>query len=135
MPGPCPYALALSRVPRRKWATRAELLERVELTRKLIEQAPSKDLTIASLAKIACLSESHFIRLFRDTYGHSPRKMLSNHRMALAKNLLTVGKDLNDIVFEIGYSSVPTFCRRFRELTGQTPTQYRLRQNESAKVV
>lgn len=127
MPGPCPYALALSRVPRRKWATRAELLERVELTRKMIEQSPGQNLTIESLSRIAGLSQSHFIRLFGDTYGVSPRKMLSNQRMETSKSLLRSGKDLNDVAFEIGYSSVPTFCRRFKEAFGETPKEYKKR--------
>ena len=127
MPGPCPYALALSRVPRRKWATRAELLERVELTRKLIEQAPGQDLTVASLSRIAGLSESQYIRLFGDTFGESPRKMLSLRRMDLAKSLLTQGKEVGDVAFEIGYSSVPTFCRRFKEAYGETPKEYKKR--------
>ena len=124
MPGPCPYALALSRVPRQKWATRAELLERVELTRKLIEQAPGQNLTIESLSRIAGLSESHFIRLFGDTYGVSPRKMLSNQRMKLAGELLSKGQDVTATSMAIGYSSLPTFCRRFKEAFGQTPTEF-----------
>ena len=127
VPGPCPYALALSRVPRRKWATRAELLERVELTKKMIEQSPGQNLTIASLSRIAGLSESHFIRLFGDTYGVSPRKMLSNQRMESSKVLLRSGKNLNTVAFEIGYSSVPTFCRRFKDAFGETPSDYKKR--------
>jgi AraC-like DNA-binding protein len=125
MTGPCPYALALSRVPRQKWATRAELLDRVELTRKLIEQAPGQNLTITSLSRLAGLSESHFIRLFGDTYGLSPRKMLSNRRMELSKQLLSQGMDLNKVALAIGYSSIPTFCRRFKNAFGLTPTEYR----------
>ena len=124
MPGPCPYALALSRVPRRKWSTRAELLERVELTRKMIEQSPGQNLTIASLSRIAGLSESHYIRLFGDTYGISPRKMLSNQRMNLASELLMKGLDVTEASLAVDYSSLPRFCRRFKEEFGQTPKEF-----------
>ena len=125
MPGPCPYAHALSRVPRRKWATRAELLERVELTKKMIEQSPGQNLTIASLSRIAGLSESHFIRLFGDTYGVSPRKMLSNQRMKLASEMLIKGFDVTEASASVGYSSLPTFCRRFKQEFGITPKEFR----------
>ena len=124
MPGPCPYALALSRVPRRKWSTRAELLERVELTRQLIQLSPGQNLTIASLAGIACLSESHFIRLFGATFGVSPKKMLANQRMESAKLFLSQGRSVGDTALEIGYSSIPTFCRRFKDSFGETPKEF-----------
>lgn len=127
MPGPCPFALALSRVPRQKWATRAELLERVELTRKLIEQSPSQNLTISSLSRVAGISESHYIRLFGDTYGVSPRKMLSIQRLLVAKELLTYGLAVSAVANEIGYSSVPTFCRCFKESFGETPKEFKKR--------
>ena len=127
MTGPCPYALALSRVPRQKWATRAELLERVDLTRKMIEQAPGQNFTIWSLARIAGLSESHYIRLFGDTYGISPRKMLANRRMEYARELLKAGKDLTYTTFAIGYSSIPTFCRRYKLMFGETPKAFKKR--------
>lgn len=127
MPGPCAYALALSRVPRQKWATRAELLERVELTRKLIEQSPGQNLTIRSLSQIAGLSESHFIRLFGDTYGVSPRKMLSNQRMKSASEMLGRGIDVTVASTSVGYSSLPTFCRRFKEEFGVSPKEFKKR--------
>ncbi len=93
----------------------------------MIEQSPGQNLTIASLSRIAGLSESHFIRLFGDTYGVSPRKMLSNQRMATAKILLVQGKDVTSVALEIGYLSVPTFCRRFKEAFGETPKDYKNR--------
>ena len=125
MPGPCPFGLALSRVPRQKWATRAELLERVELTRVLITETPGQDLCITDLARLAGLSESHYISLFGDTYGVSPGKMLSNRRMEVACELLRKGNNASEVSMAVGYSSLPTFCRRFKEAVGLTPSEFR----------
>lgn len=127
MPGPCPFALALSRVPRQKWATRAELLERVELTRKLIQEAPERDLSVTDLARIAAISESHFIRLFHDTYGASPMKMLATRRLEKAQELLRSGSDVSHAAVAVGYQSIPTFCRRFKATFGITPGDYKKR--------
>lgn len=114
----------MSRVPRQRWATRAELLERVELARQMIVLSPGKDLKVSGLAQIAGISESHFIRLFGDTYGVSPRQMLCRRRMEVAGELLLAGKDVSEVALEVGYSSLPTFCRRFKEAFGSTPGEY-----------
>ena len=97
------------------------------MVQKLIELSPGQNLTIASLAGIACLSESHFIRLFGDTYGVSPRKMLSDQRMKTAQTLLTGGLSVHETALEIGYSSIPTFCRRFKDACGETPKAFKKR--------
>ena len=84
-------------------------------------------MTIASLSRIAGLLESHFIRLFGDTYGLSPRKMLSERRMEMVKVLLAKGDDVTSAAAVGGYSSVPTFCRRFKEAFGETPKDFKKR--------
>jgi AraC-like DNA-binding protein len=93
----------------------------------MIEQSPGQNLTIASLSRIAGLSESHFIRLFSATYGISPRKLLSQQRLRASKSLIGQGKDLAEVAYAIGYSSVPTFCRRFKEAFGVTPKEFKKR--------
>lgn len=127
MPGPCPFALSMSRVPRQRWATRAELLERVELARQMILQSPGQDLKVSGLARLAGISESHFIRLFGHTYGVSPRQMLCRRRMEVACQLLLRGKDVSEVALAVGYSSLPTFCRRFKEAFGSTPGEYAMK--------
>jgi AraC-like DNA-binding protein len=101
-------------------------LERVELARQMILQSPGQDLKVSSLAQVAGISESHFIRLFGDTYGVSPRQMLYRRRMEVACELLSLGKDASEVALAVGYSSLPTFCRRFKEAFGSTPGEFKL---------
>ena len=42
----------------------------------------------------------------------------------------TTLKVLKDCVKAVGYTDVPSFLRKFKTLTGMTPTQYRQQQNE-----
>jgi AraC-like DNA-binding protein len=125
MPGPCPVALALSAVPRRRWVTRAELLERVELTKAFIDGHPDAALDMDGLAKIAGLSKSHFVRLFGATYGITPGKYQTKQRLELSLKLLNQGASVNDAAIGCGYESTPTFCRQFKEHFGKTPSQMR----------
>lgn len=115
----------MSAVPRRRWATRAELLERVELAKKFIEGHPDAPLDMNGLAQVAGLSKSHFVRLFGDTYGVTPGKFQTQKRLEMSLTLLQQGANVADAAMGCGYESVPTYCRQFKQHFGKTPTQMR----------
>src|SRR5258708_26981151 len=84
------------------------------------------NLTIARLAKVACLSQFHFARAFKAAVGNSPHQYVSTHRLERAKELLTRGdQSLLDIAVALNFSSQANFTRAFRKGTGMTPGQYR----------
>jgi AraC family transcriptional regulator len=84
------------------------------------------DLTIAQLAKVACLSRFHFARAFKAAVGQSPHQYVSAHRLERAKELLTrADQSLLDIAVALNFSSQANFTRAFRVCTGMTPGQYR----------
>jgi AraC-like DNA-binding protein len=84
------------------------------------------NLTIARLAKVACLSRFHFARAFKAAVGNSPHKYVSEHRLERAKKLLTrEDQSLLDIAVALNFSSQANFTRAFRNGTGVTPGQYR----------
>ena len=85
-----------------------------------------EELSIAELAHMASFSEFHFIRLFSDVVGMTPRKYIINVRMDYAKYLLkTTALPIAEIVFRIGYASESMFCASFKKHTGVTPSEYR----------
>ena len=84
------------------------------------------DLTIAQLAKVACLSQFHFARAFKAAVGQSPHQYVSARRLERAKEMLTRGdQSLLDITVALSFSSQANFTRAFRLATGMTPGQYR----------
>jgi AraC family transcriptional regulator len=84
------------------------------------------ELTIAQLAKVACLSRFHFARAFKAAVGQAPHQYVSAHRLERAKELLTRGdQSLLDIALALNFSSQANFTRAFRVRTGMTPGQYR----------
>lgn len=84
-------------------------------------------LDIARLASIALVSEAHFSRTFRETFGETPHRYLQRRRVERAMYLLrTTDRSVTDICMEVGFTSLGTFSRTFREIVGETPSEYRL---------
>jgi AraC family transcriptional regulator len=103
-------------------------LDRRRLTRvkEYIAANLEGDLTIAQLAKVACLSQFHFARAFKASVGKSPHQYVRGHRLGHAKVLLRRGdQSLLDIAVALNFSSQANFTRAFRKGTGMTPGQYR----------
>jgi AraC family transcriptional regulator len=103
-------------------------LDRRRLSRVLgyIEANLEGDLTIDRLASIACLSRFHFARAFKAAMGRSPHQYISAKRLDRAKALLMRrDQSLVDIALALNFSCQANFTRAFRQVTGQTPGQYR----------
>src|SRR5262245_55743124 len=83
---------------------------------------------IPELARIAILSEAHFIRTFKDTFGETPHRYLQRRRVERSMFLLReTQRSVTDICLDVGFNSLGTFTRTFRDIVGQTPTEYRKR--------
>ena len=105
-----------------------ELNRRMLRARDAIDRAYAQPLDIADLASVAAVSEAHFIRTFRATFGETPHRYLQRRRVERAMFLLREsGRSITDICFEVGFTSLGTFSRTFRDIVGETPTDYRAR--------
>ncbi|MBL8088541.1 MAG: helix-turn-helix transcriptional regulator [Chthonomonas sp.] len=113
----------MSRIPAARWVTRAELEPQLEVAREAIVSKLSQALTNYHLACLANLSEDHFVRLFRATYGVAPAKYRSIMRMRRAKELVNQGLRASQAARELGYRSLPTFSRMYRQAHGASPTK------------
>lgn len=105
-----------------------ELNRRMLRARDAIDRAYAQPLDIAALASVAHVSEAHFIRTFRATFGETPHRFLQRRRVERAMFLLREsGRSITDICFEVGFTSLGTFSRTFRDIVGKNPTEYRAR--------
>src|SRR5579859_595601 len=85
-------------------------------------------LTLEDLASVACLSPSHFHRVFCRLIGIPPGEFLSALRFQMARRLLlTTPLSVTDICFEVGYTSIGSFTSRFTHLVGLSPRLLRQR--------
>ena len=88
----------------------------------------ARPLDIRALARIAHVSEAHFIRTFRATFGETPHRYLQRRRVERAIYLLrATDRSVTDICLDVGFTSLGTFSRTFRAIVGESPTSYRER--------
>jgi len=86
------------------------------------------ELDVSRLAEIAHASPAHFSRRFKAVFGETPHRYLQRRRVERAMYLLRTSDDsVTDICMAVGFSSLGTFGRTFRDIVGETPLQHRAR--------
>ena len=96
--------------------------------RDAMDRAFAQPLDIPTLARIAHVSEAHFIRTFKATFGETPHRYLQRRRVERAMFLLRTTKaSVTDVCLDVGFSSLGTFSRTFRDVVGVSPSEFRRR--------
>jgi AraC-like DNA-binding protein len=92
----------------------------------LVDARYFEPLTVADLARAACLSSAYFSREFRRTFGESPHQYLLTRRLERAAALLrTTDRSVTEICLAVGLSSLGSFTTSFRRVFGVSPLAYR----------
>jgi AraC-like DNA-binding protein len=94
--------------------------------RDAMDRTYAEPLEVPALSRIAHVSEAHFIRTFAATFGETPHRYLQRRRVERAMFLLCeTDRNITDICLDVGFSSLGSFSRTFREIVGESPTSYR----------
>lgn len=111
--------------PRRS-GTREQTNRWLLRARDTIDRDYAKPLDISALARVALMSEAHFIRSFRAVFGETPHRYLQRRRIERAMTLLRYTTyPVTDIAFAVGFQSLGTFSRTFQAIVGRSPSAYR----------
>jgi transcriptional regulator GlxA family with amidase domain len=104
-----------------------DLNRRLLRARDAMDRAYAEPLDVASIAAVACLSEAHFIRSFRAVFGETPHRYLQRRRVERSMFLLReTDRSVTDVCLDVGFASLGTFSRTFREIVGEAPSDYRV---------
>jgi AraC-like DNA-binding protein len=96
--------------------------------RDAMDRNYAEPLDVPSLARVAHVSEAHFIRTFRATFGETPHRYLQRRRVERAMFLLVqTDRSVTEICLDVGFTSLGTFSRTFRAIVGESPSRYRER--------
>lgn len=102
------------------------LLRRLLRARDRMDAASHEQWPVRRLAKVSGVSEAHFARCFKDAFGLPPHRYLLTRRIEKATALLRdTTLPVTDIAFQTGWSSLGTFGRTFRDITGLSPGDWR----------
>ena len=115
------------------------MADQVATNRRLLRARDAMDrdfadpLDVPSLASIACISESNFIRSFKATFGETPHRFLQRRRIERAMFLLrTTDATVTDVCMQCGFSSLGTFSRTFSDIVGESPSAFKQRSSATA---
>lgn len=99
---------------------------RITAALRRIEALAHEQLSLADLSRAAAMSPYHFLRTFRAVVGMTPHQFILRTRLhRAAVQLRRSDDDISAIALDNGFNDLSTFNRRFRQLTGKTPTSYR----------
>jgi AraC-like DNA-binding protein len=106
-----------------------ELLRRLLRAKDRMDGASHEEWPVRRLARVSCVSEAHFARSFKDAFGVPPHRYLLTRRIERAKALLRdTDLPIIEIAFQTGWNSLGTFGRTFRDITGESPSELRARE-------
>jgi len=99
---------------------------RARKVRAYIDSHIAGPILVADLCALVRLSESHFSRAFRRTFGRSPYAYVLRRRVELAAEYMLQNEaPLSDIALRCGFTDQPHLCKHFRQITGHTPAAWR----------
>lgn len=99
------------------------------ITETLARADRDSSLSISDLACAAGMSIETFRRSFRRAVGESPQKFLLRRRLSSARSLLVeTDESVLRIALSTGFVSQAHFTRRYREVFGLPPAEYRAAQ-------
>lgn len=106
----------------------ADYIERTNAALDYIVRNLDSELSLDTVARIACFSPFHFHRVFRALLGETLSQFVKRQRLERALYLMshTPGRSLTEIALECGFSSSSDFSRSFKSRYGSAPSAFSL---------
>lgn len=104
----------------------APLPESVLRAKRLIDEQFGSPLDLTQMARAACITPTHLIRLFKEHLQTTPVHYLWDVRTGHGMRLLVeTGLNVSEISYRCGFSAPYHFARRFKARYGTAPGAYR----------
>ncbi len=103
---------------------------RLQIMMQYIQEHYRENICLEDIAGSVHVGKSTALQIFRQGINMSPVAYLIRYRLKLAAGLLTATEQkASAIAEETGFQSAGYFCRKFKELYGTSPQEYRKRKN------
>ena len=98
---------------------------------QFIEDHIHERVTIDELAEQTCLSRRTFERRFRQATNNSVLEYIHRVKIEAAKRSFESSrKNINEVMFDVGYTDTKAFRTMFKKVTGLSPIEYRNKYNK-----
>lgn len=106
--------------------SREQYAARINRVLDYIQANLAGDLSLGTLAGVACFSPFHFHRIFRALVGETSQEFIRRLRLERAAARLLCGREpITSIAYDYGFANPETFARAFRERYGMSASQWR----------
>src|ERR1700722_8569261 len=118
--------MSIESVPIQKTHANSEYAQRISRVIDYLRGNLDRQVKLKELARVACLSEFHFHRIFGAVAGETLNNFTNRLRLEKAARLLRYSsRSATEIALECGFSSSATFSRAFRAAYETAPSQFR----------
>ncbi|WP_260983663.1 bifunctional transcriptional activator/DNA repair enzyme AdaA [Cytobacillus oceanisediminis] len=102
--------------------------ELIERAKEIIISSYNEPLNRKKIAEKLGVSNNHLARLFKHYYGMTISEYIIELRMEEATRLLTHADiEITEVALKVGVKSMSNFYKSFKERTGLTPKEYRMK--------
>jgi transcriptional regulator GlxA family with amidase domain len=109
--------------------------EPVKKAQEFIEQNVSEKISVEELAIRFAIGKRHFERRFKKATNNTPVEYIQRVKIEAAKKCLeTSMKNVNEVMYDVGYSDTKAFRTVFKRITGLSPIDYRNKYNKQVAV-
>ena len=110
--------------------------EPVKKAQEFIEHNYMEKITVDELANMLAVGRRSLERRFKNATSNTVTEYIQRVKIEAAKkNLETGRKNINEVMFDAGYSDTKAFRNTFRKITGLSPLAYRNKYNKDAVFV
>jgi len=110
--------------------------EPVKKAQEFIEQNYQDKITVDQLASMLALGRRSLERRFKKATCNTVIEYIQRVKIEAAKkDLETSRKNINEVMYDVGYNDTKAFRTIFKKTTGMTPIDYRNKYNREVMVV
>jgi transcriptional regulator GlxA family with amidase domain len=107
--------------------------EQILKAQKYIEEYVHEKITIDDLADRAAIGRRTFERRFKQATNNSVLEYIHRIKIEAAKRSFESSrKNINEVMFDVGYTDTKAFRTMFKKITGLSPIEYRNKYNKNA---
>lgn len=110
--------------------------EPIKLAQEFIESNITEKISIDELADRFAIGRRHFDRRFKKATNNTAGEYIQRVKIEAAKKQFeNTTKNVNEVMYDVGYSDAKTFRTLFKKLTGLSPIEYRNKYNKATGAV